>query len=1025
MIHVAVKDLPNRLALEGTTFDISICESLIGKLIKHYPRTTIILDALDECDRSTREDLMRVLSNLTNQGSKVRVFISSRHDEDILRHFKDTPVMMIQATDNGEDISSFVENKLFGDTRWADIGPKFQEEVKSVFHKKSQGMFQWAALQVDQIRRLRIWSEQSMRKQLQISPIGLKGAYDVVWNQIQEMSPYEGQLAKRALQWALCSFEPLETSDLLLLMQIEPSSGIIEADTAFTPETIQSICGNLLVYDRKSNVWRFSHLSAREYIETHHFTMLESHYHAATSSIRFIKRYLVQVPQNTEYNRYSQPPLWVVQRTGSRLGDPSNKFRVQCRYIVGYVLWHVYEIDMPTFRYSELSYLLRKFFEPISQGSPSFQAWKRHLVAMENYRWRLRRNWSGFSPPLQISSTPLQVMSIYGLFDIVRDLWEGAGDEVNLFPEFSPSPLALTIMYRHESIWQFLMHARAEINNGAQGPLEAAIECNNIIAFEAMLKAGADVNYVHPTRQLPRGLKDPYERRADTPLKAALWHLRSPTQSYFIQRLLDEGADVNLRTRTRTTLELAVQFTHEEAVRILLDANTEAYNPDHLLSLAARNRFFNLIPLFLSLGASIEEPLEGVLPLVWALRMWNLSAVQSLLEVSGTSIDLSCQHHREAISSILGRPDVRSILRSLSESDSHINWMGCETDTLRRALRSYPKYESEIRGLGFNGSDFALQCIEGTAHRQLSLVHTLLNAGADASVSVDISSGSTLTAADFHGRLHHVRALLDQETSDVKQDQRDLFRTALFTLMSGHLGMVSWKSLSGQRRPFGNKCLCPKYLEVLQLLFNGDLSGYIPLYEVLDPLIPPVYVNGQDFEINKPSRLYVQDYFGCFSRLWFSIIWDLQNSTYPQLPLGSQLRQWQFPGILPLRCCIVTKVNALCRDRPTYLIKLSIRGSRSHFIVSATPREVLRSLSHGWEDRRWKRYKAERYGVVKFPASDDGALSSDTQAPSACGRFEVRLAFCHRNIFALVLLALVVGLVSGFISLLLSATNRL
>ncbi|KAG5809249.1 hypothetical protein H9Q74_014292 [Fusarium xylarioides] len=228
MIHVAVKDLPNRLALKGTTFDLSICESLIGKLIEDYPRTTIILDALDECDRSTREDLMRALSNLTNQCSKVRVFISSRHDEDILRHFRGTPVMTIQATDNEQDISSFVEDKLFRDTRWADIGSKFQEEVKAAFHKKSQGMFQWAALQVDQIRRLKIWSERSIREQLETSPIGLKGAYDLVWNQIQEMSAYEGQLAMRAFQWVLCAYRPLGTGELSLMMQIDPDSSTTE-----------------------------------------------------------------------------------------------------------------------------------------------------------------------------------------------------------------------------------------------------------------------------------------------------------------------------------------------------------------------------------------------------------------------------------------------------------------------------------------------------------------------------------------------------------------------------------------------------------------------------------------------------------------------------------------------------------------------------------------------------------------------------------------------------------------------------
>ncbi|RBR08303.1 hypothetical protein FVER53590_13197 [Fusarium verticillioides] len=263
-IHIALQGLPSRLELNGTTFDVATCESLIGRLADDYPKTTIILDALDECDRNTREELIRILSNLTIRSSKLRVFISSRHDEDILRHFKGRPVMTVEATDNEEDISSYVQDKLFQDTRWADIGSKFQEEVQSVFHKKSQGMFQWAALQVDQIRRLKLWSERSIREQLENSPIGLKGAYDVVWNQIREMSPFEEKLATRAFQWVLCAFAPLKTDELSLMMHIERESGTMEADTVFIPETIQSICGNLLVYDRRSDVWRFSHLSARE-----------------------------------------------------------------------------------------------------------------------------------------------------------------------------------------------------------------------------------------------------------------------------------------------------------------------------------------------------------------------------------------------------------------------------------------------------------------------------------------------------------------------------------------------------------------------------------------------------------------------------------------------------------------------------------------------------------------------------------------------------------------------------------------
>ncbi|KAG5754056.1 hypothetical protein H9Q70_003314 [Fusarium xylarioides] len=1020
MIHVAVKDLPNRLALKGTTFDLSICESLIGKLIEDYPRTTIILDALDECDRSTREDLMRALSNLTNQCSKVRVFISSRHDEDILRHFRGTPVMTIQATDNEQDISSFVEDKLFRDTRWADIGSKFQEEVKAAFHKKSQGMFQWAALQVDQIRRLKIWSERSIREQLETSPIGLKGAYDLVWNQIQEMSAYEGQLAMRAFQWVLCAYRPLGTGELSLMMQIDPDSSTTETNTVFEIGTIQSICGNLIVCDLQSYVWRFSHLSAREYIESHHYSTLKSHHHVAISSMKFLERALVWVVPDKE------PWIGSRSRVGLNQSDTNGhrqiEFTTICDYILSNVLWHAHELDSPIFRPTELSTLLQNFFQPISQGSSCFQGWSR-LTAKGGAKVTVStmRSYMGIVP-----LTPLQAMSTHGLFYTLRGLWEEAGSELVTFHWSTPSPLTLAIRHGHEPIWKFILLANAKVNNGAPGPLKAAIKCDNMEAFEALLEANADVNYV--SSSIRNDPESPGKVRADTPLQAALWRSRKQSRKYFTQRLLDEGADVNLKTGAKTTLELSVQFADEEAVRMLLDANTKVYNPDHFLSLAAQNRNFNLVPLFVNLGANVKAPWEGVLPLIRALRVGNLSSIQSLLEMSGTSIDLACHDHREAILLAMwdhtGRyPYPRNLYPFVFGSNPHIDWMDCEADTIRRALRSYPKYKYELRGLGFGGSKLALQCIEGTAHRWLSSVDTLLYAGPDPSVNVDFGPGRTLSAAAFHGRLHHVRALLDQEACDVEEKsifslklkQGALFRTALLIMMSGHLGIVSRKSLGTQWPPFRNDCLCPKLLDVFQLLFDGDLDVYMPIYDSLSPLIPPVYINEEGYDVHNPCHLYVKDYFGCFSRPWLSVMWDLQNSTSPQLPLDTQLRQWQFPGILPPRCFIVIRMTALSRARPTYFIILSIVGNRSQFNIVSAPQRVREPLSQRSEDGRWKRYKPERFGFTRLPDLDDETESWNTNVWAEYGKFKANAVSSYRNMFVLVLLAFVVGFLSYFL----------
>lgn len=970
---------------------------------------------------------MRVFSNLANRSSKLRVFISSRHDEDILRYFKGTPVMEMQAIDNEEDISSFVEDRLFRDTRWTDISPEFQEEVKLVFHEKSQGMFQWAALQVDQIRRLKLWSEANIRRQLDTSPTGLKAAYDVVWNQMREMSSYEQQLARRALQWVLCAFVPLEMRDLSHVMQIEPNTGTVEGDTVFEEKAIQSICGNLLVCDRQSNVWRFSHLSAREYIERHHYSMLESHNHVAISSIKFLQQDLIYYPSFSRIDMIPVTSLLVFARSQSHPNGPSVTFTVSCRYIVEHVFRHAHEVDLPKFRHSELSNLLRNFFEPISQGSSFFKTWKSLLLVGGSSRDLTIRDTVLDTYPLEISSTPLQVMSIYGLFDILRDLWVDAGAELDVCDMWTPSPLTLAIAYGHESLWKFILFANSKVNNGVPGPLTAAMELENMKAFEALLEAGADVNYVHPDVHPDYGFLVNRKKldtvSADIPLRAALWLSRKQRRRYFVQRLLDRGADINQRSRARTTLQLAVEEIDEEAVRILLDANAEMHSPDHLLRLSAQNKEFNLVPFFVKLGANIEEPWQGVLPLVWALREGNLANVASLLEMSDARMDLSHKQHREAILSAVSRCGGWYISAFLFVFSAYINinWGDVEiTYILGRSITSYPIFECELEGLGFCKPQDPLSSEEAAAHRRSRLIESLIDAGPDPYLTVDLGFGGTLTLATFHGRLHHFRALLNHEEA-YWGESSPLYRAVLFAMLSGQLSILSKKSPENWWKPFSNETRCPSHLEVLRLLFEKPLGVYFPIYNLLDSLIPVVQINPEGYEVSEPCRMYLKGYYTYFSLFWLLIMWHLQNATSPQLPLRSQLRRWRFPGTLPPRLTIVAKVAALSGAWPNHFIKLSFCGHHSQFSFVPASMEVRRSSGKGSEDKRWKRYKPEIFGVIRCSVPDSGVELSNSEVVGASSKFEVYLGSLLGNSMAWIFLPLIAGLFWCFVVIRLSS----
>lgn len=78
-----------------------------------YPKTTIIIGALDECDRKLREDLCESLKKIvTLAPNLVKIFVSSRDDADITKRDAVLPNLYIEATDKVEDINNFVESKV-------------------------------------------------------------------------------------------------------------------------------------------------------------------------------------------------------------------------------------------------------------------------------------------------------------------------------------------------------------------------------------------------------------------------------------------------------------------------------------------------------------------------------------------------------------------------------------------------------------------------------------------------------------------------------------------------------------------------------------------------------------------------------------------------------------------------------------------------------------------------------------------------------------------------------------------------
>ena len=124
------------------------CENLIVSLLDIYPRTTIVIDALDEIDRQleSRKSFLEALNTIA-QASKnlVKIFVSSRDDDDIILELEAVPNLYIDVVDNAGDIERFIHREINSFIKRrillrGKVGDQLKSRIISTLIEKADGM---------------------------------------------------------------------------------------------------------------------------------------------------------------------------------------------------------------------------------------------------------------------------------------------------------------------------------------------------------------------------------------------------------------------------------------------------------------------------------------------------------------------------------------------------------------------------------------------------------------------------------------------------------------------------------------------------------------------------------------------------------------------------------------------------------------------------------------------------------------------------------------------------------------------
>ncbi|GAW15650.1 hypothetical protein ANO14919_050690 [Xylariales sp. No.14919] len=140
-IRKQLEDLCRSARANASDLGFDNCRQQLLKSVNLYTQTTLVLDALDECEAESRKLALEVIEYLTSKSrNTLKVFISSRPDRDIRDRFLNKPNIEIEATDNDEDIKIFVGEEIAKHGNWNDMRPGLKDKIVNTLQTKSRGM---------------------------------------------------------------------------------------------------------------------------------------------------------------------------------------------------------------------------------------------------------------------------------------------------------------------------------------------------------------------------------------------------------------------------------------------------------------------------------------------------------------------------------------------------------------------------------------------------------------------------------------------------------------------------------------------------------------------------------------------------------------------------------------------------------------------------------------------------------------------------------------------------------------------
>ena len=608
--------------------------NLLKRTLNLTGRAYFILDGLDDCDQSQKEDVILRLREIQTVYALL-VCLSLRQEAGnapALRpeHFAEPSTVSVP--ENNPDIAEFIQTELerrveFGRLKVGE--PTLVLEIRDALLEKAQGMFLWVVLQINSLCMAK--TDESIRQALANLPRDLPGTFSRILK--QSAAPGKDD-QRRTLELITAACRPLTTDEL------REALGVVPGDADWNPTRMPNdiyaalaCCGSLVNVDEETLSVQLIHHSVKQFLLSgpegvagQTFTIKDANKTMAGVAITYLNYGVFETQLSNRVIpqvRYGGVPTKVV----SSVLDSSSVQKLALRLLKSQ---DPSGIDISKVLAKEDQY---SEVQPTSQFFFLLYArlyWAQHILRFQEpdptiYRSLCRaidRNILVVDVRDGYGQTPLSRAAEGGHEAVVRLLLE-KGAAIESKDDYRRTPLSRAAEGGHEAVVRRLLEKGAAIESKddyRRTPLSRAAEEGHEAVVQLLLEKGASIEST--------------DYRGQTVLS---WAAEGGHEA-MVRLLLEKGAAIESEDDdSQTVLSRAASRGHEAVVRLLLEKGAAIESKNDLrrtpLSRAAEGGHYAVVRLLLEKGASIEsEDGDGQTPLSLAAEGGHEVAVQLLLK---------------------------------------------------------------------------------------------------------------------------------------------------------------------------------------------------------------------------------------------------------------------------------------------------------------------------------------------------------------------------------------------------------